>query len=266
MEYRPSIQPTLSDAAQGVPSDEPFDAEAFGPITPDHLPPFARRMREAADLVWEQGYRQPFIRELGNGTLARERFAFYLLQDYRYLKDYAKVHALALTKTMDSEIMTFMVNVQNGIFNVESKVHRSYMASYGVSEEEMNAVRQSAFARAYTSNILSIAYGGQLVDVLVAVLPCAWVYADYGQRLAREFAGTLDSNPYKSWVDMYKTDSFWEGSAWLIEHIERLVEGLSEERKRELIDIFVTGVENEYMFWASAYDMHYSWKPEWDRG
>ena len=130
------------------------------------------------------------------------------------------------------------------------------MASYGISEQEMLDVRQSAFARAYTSNILSIAYAKPLVDILVAVLPCAWVYADYGQRLAREFADTLDANPYKSWVDMYKTDEFWQGSVWLIDHIERLVADLSEERKRELIDIFVTGVENEYMFWASGERVH----------
>ena len=210
-----------------------FDAAAFGPITLDHLPPFAQRLREAANLVWEEGYRQPFLRELGNGTLDRERFAFYLLQDYRYLNDYAKVHALALTKTQDPEVMRFMADVQNGIFNVESAMHRKYMASYGISEQEMNSVRQSAFARAYTSNILSIAYGNPLVDVLVAVLPCAWVYADYGQRLAAE-------------------------------HIEQLTEHLSAERKDELVDIFVTGVQNEYMFWSSAYDMQYTWKPEWD--
>lgn len=242
-----------------------FDAASFGPITPDHIPPFAQRLRDAADTVWEEGYRQPFLRELGDGTLDRERFAFYLLQDYRYLKDYAKVHALALTKTTDPEIMTFMVDVQSAVFNVETTVHRKYMAEYGVTEEQMDHVRQSAFAKAYTSNILAIAYGNPLVDVLVAVLPCAWVYADYGRRLAREFADTLDSNPYKSWVDMYKTDEFWSGSAWLIEHIERLVDGLSEERRAELVDIFVTGVENEYMFWSSAYDMQYSWKKEWSR-
>lgn len=241
-----------------------FDAAAFGPITLDHLPPFAQRLREAANLVWEEGYRQPFLRELGNGTLDRERFAFYLLQDYRYLNDYAKVHALALTKTQDPEVMRFMADVQNSIFNVESAMHRKYMASYGISEQEMNSVRQSAFARAYTSNILSIAYGNPLVDVLVAVLPCAWVYADYGQRLAAEFTDTLDSNPYKSWVDMYKTEEFWSSSAWLIEHIEQLTEHLSAERKDELVDVFVTGVQNEYMFWSSAYDMQYTWKPEWD--
>ena len=221
-------------------TDFDYEFDAAKGIQRDNLPPFAQRMRKAADLVWEEGYQQPFIRELGEGTLQRERFAFYLLQDFRYVNDYARVQ-------------------------VETEVHRSYLASYGITEEQMNNVRQSAFARAYTSNILSIAYGKDILDILVAVLPCAWVYADYGYRLAVEFADTLDDNPYKSWVDMYKTDEFWQDSVWLLDHIEKLVADASEERKRELIDIFVTGVENEYMFWASAYDMQYTWKPEWNQ-
>lgn len=243
--------------------DYAFDATKG--IQRNNLPPFAQRMRKAADLVWEEGYQQPFIRELGKGTLQRERFAFYLLQDFRYVNDYARVHALGLAKTTDPEIMAFMLKVQNGALQVETEVHRSYLSSYGITEEQMNNVRQSAFARAYTSNILSIAYGKDILDILVAVLPCAWVYADYGYRLATEFADTLDDNPYKSWVDMYKTDEFWQDSVWLLDHIEKLVADASEERKRELIDIFVTGVENEYMFWASAYDMQYTWKSEWNQ-
>lgn len=67
--------------------------------------------------------------------------------------------------------MAFMLNVQNGALNVESTVHRTYLASYGITDEQMNNVRQSAFARAYTSNILSIAYGKDILDILVAVLP-----------------------------------------------------------------------------------------------
>ena len=243
----------MADVISDIDFDAPFDA-ATG-VTRTNLPPFAQRLRKAANLVWEEGYRQPFIRELGAGTLQRERFAFYLLQDFRYVNDYARVHALGLAKTDDPEIMAFMLKVQNGTLNVESTVHRSYLSSYGITEEQMNNVRQSAFARAYTSNILSIAYGKDSLDILVAVLPCAWVYADYGYRLAHEFADTLDSNPYKSWVDMYKTDEFWQDSAWLIEHIEKLAVGVDETRKRELVDIFVTGVENEYMFWASADEM-----------
>ena len=77
-------------------TDFDYEFDAAKGIQRDNLPPFAQRMRKAADLVWEEGYQQPFIRELGEGTLQRERFAFYLLQDFRYVYDYARVHALGL--------------------------------------------------------------------------------------------------------------------------------------------------------------------------
>ena len=120
----------MADVISVTNSDSAFDASKG--VTRTNLPPFAQRLRKAADLVWEEGYRQPFIRELGEGTLPREKFAFYLLQDFRYLNDYARVHALGLAKTDDPEIMAFMLNVQNGALNVESTVHRTYLASYGI--------------------------------------------------------------------------------------------------------------------------------------
>ena len=56
-------------------TDFDYEFDAAKGIQRDNLPPFAQRMRKAADLVWEEGYQQPFIRELGEGTLQRERFA-----------------------------------------------------------------------------------------------------------------------------------------------------------------------------------------------
>ena len=161
--------------------------------------------------------------------------------------------------------MAFMLKVQNGALQVETEVHRSYLASYGITEEQMNNVRQSAFARAYTS----ISFPSPMARIFSTFLwPCC--RAPGCMRimvivLPPSSPDTLDDNPYKSWVDMYKTDEFWQDSVWLLDHIEKLVADASEERKRELIDIFVTGVENEYMFWASAYDMQYTWKPEWNQ-
>ena len=71
----------MADVISVTNSDSAFDASKG--VTRTNLPPFAQRLRKAADLVWEEGYRQPFIRELGEGTLPREKFAFYLLQDFR---------------------------------------------------------------------------------------------------------------------------------------------------------------------------------------
>ena len=36
-------------------------------------------------------YNHPFVQELGAGTLSKDKFKFYLLQDYLYLLEYAKV-------------------------------------------------------------------------------------------------------------------------------------------------------------------------------
>lgn len=233
-------------------------------ITRTDLPPFASRMHQAADPVWEEGYRQPFIQELGAGTLDRSKFAFYLMQDELYLGAYAKVHALAVTKTDDREVMAWMASVQDAILHVETSLHRDYLASFGLTEEKVLHGQQSAFARAYTTNMLTTAYSGDLLDILVSVLPCAWVYADYGERLARDFAQGLEHNPCRQWIDMYKTDEFWQSSVWLLAQIERRVAGVGEERRRGLVDSFVRGVEYEYMFWASAYERQMTWKPQWE--
>ncbi|MCI1643869.1 MAG: thiaminase II [Bifidobacterium crudilactis] len=226
--------------------------------------PIARRFYKVASDVWQQGYEQPFVQELGKGTLSNERFTFYMLQDYLYLNDYAKVHALAMTKSDDDRIIERMVQVQQAIVGEREQVHKTYIERYGITREQIAGARQSAFARAYTSNMLAIAYAKPLVDVLVAVLPCAWVYADYGTRLAQDFSETLPNNPYQDWVEMYASDDFWQSAVWLLDIIEDETRDLGEKRLKELDSIFRIGVEHEYMFWDSAYRMQRSWKPEWD--
>jgi thiaminase/transcriptional activator TenA len=239
------------------------------PVSFDHLSrsvstPIARRFYEVSKDVWQEGYEQPFVQELGKGTLSKERFTFYMLQDYLYLNDYAKVHALAMTKSDDDRIIERMVQVQQAIVGERDQVHKSYIERYGITREQIEGATQSAFARAYTSNMLAIAYAKPLVDVLVAVLPCAWVYADYGTRLANDNSATLADNPYKDWVDMYAADDFWQSAVWLLDIIEDQTRELSERRLKELDSIFRVGVEHEYMFWDSAYRMQRSWKAQWD--
>ncbi|MFT8357812.1 thiaminase II [Bifidobacterium aquikefiri] len=227
--------------------------------------PIAKRFYSAARQVWEEGYKQPFIRDLEAGSLTRARFTFYMLQDYLYLTDYAKVHALIMAKAQDDNIVEHMVEIQAAIAKERSSVHEVYVKEYGITMDEILHAKQSAFARAYTSNILSIAFSRPVLDILVAVLPCAWVYADYGRRLSLEAGDNLASNPYRTWVDIYASDDFWQGAVWLINTIDKLAMNISESEMDGLVDIFVTGVEHEYMFWSSAYDMQLTWKPGWQR-
>ena len=44
--------------------------------------------------IWNSYLTHPFITKMADGTLEIEKFKYYMLQDYVYLKDYIKVFAI----------------------------------------------------------------------------------------------------------------------------------------------------------------------------
>ena len=99
------------------------------------------RLYEAARPIWQKCHDHPFVRGMGDGTLDVEKFRFFLLQDYLYLFDYARVFAWGVIKARDPELMrTFSANVDS-ILGGEMKIHRAYMARLGITEEQVFAVK-----------------------------------------------------------------------------------------------------------------------------
>ena len=68
------------------------------------------RLYLAAKPIWDGYHNHPFILELGSGTLPVSKFRYYMLQDYVYLYDYAKVFALGVVKASDHELMRFFAD------------------------------------------------------------------------------------------------------------------------------------------------------------
>ncbi len=55
---------------------------------------FSVELRRSAEEVWEAQHRHPFVRGIGDGTLDPERFSVWVRQDYLYLIEFARLHAL----------------------------------------------------------------------------------------------------------------------------------------------------------------------------
>jgi thiaminase/transcriptional activator TenA len=214
---------------------------------------FSHWLKEKATSVWEEGYRHPFVQGLGAGTLDQEIFKFYLLQDYLYLLQYAKVFALGTVKASREEWMRNFTESQYSILATEMNIHREYMTRFGITAEEIANAKPSLFNQAYTANMLTQGQTGGLAELLAAVFPCAWTYADYGKRLKAEYADRLEGNFYKFWIEGYAGDEFWESFEWFFDAMDELVTGYTEEQKQHIADIFVSSVEFEYLFWDMAY-------------
>ena len=219
---------------------------------------FSRSLKERAVKVWEDGYNHPFVQELGRGTLDKKTFQFYLLQDYQYLLQYAKVFALGALKADSEKLMVQFTAMQQSTLT-EMELHREYMAGFGVTVEQMQAATPSLFNRAYTANMLTTGQLGGAAEIIATVFPCAWSYADYGKRLKVDYASGLADNFYRSWVETYAGDAFSSSFEWMYDALDDLCLEKSENELKKIEDIFISSVEFEYLFWDMAYNQEMSY-------
>ena len=212
------------------------------------------RLREAAAPIWEACLQHPFVTGIGDGTLAVEKFRHFMLQDYLYLFDYARVFALGVVKARDPELMrTFAANV-DAILGGEMQIHRAYMKRLGITEDQVFAVKPALDNLSYTKYMLSVAHAGGPVEIVAAILACSWSYAEIGQALAA-IPGAAGHPFYGEWIQGYASEDYASTNGALIELMDRLSADASEEQLAYLTEIFVNCSRYELGFWDMAWEM-----------
>ena len=162
------------------------------------------RLHDAAAPIWEACLKHPFVTGIGDGTLAAEKFQHFMLQDYLYLFDYARVFALGVVKARDPELMrTFAANV-DAILGGEMKIHRAYMKRLGITEDQVFAVKPALDNLSYTNYMLSVASTGSPLEIVASILACSWSYAEIGQALAT-IPGAAEHPFYGEWIQGYSS-------------------------------------------------------------
>ena len=212
------------------------------------------RLRQAASPIWEECLRHPFVTGIGDGTLDVEKFQYFMLQDYLYLFDYARVFALGVVKARDPVLMrTFAKNV-DAILGGEMNIHRAYMERLGITEEQVFAVKPALDNMSYTHYMLAVAESGTPMEIVASILACSWSYAEIGQALAK-LPGAADHPFYGEWVRSYASDDYAATNQALMDLMDELAEDITEAQFDRLAEIFVNCSRYELGFWDMAWEM-----------
>lgn len=212
------------------------------------------RLHDAAASIWEACRKHPFVTGIGDGTLAVEKFQHFMLQDYLYLFDYARVFSLGVVKARDPELMrTFAVNV-DAILGGEMKIHRAYMKRLGITEEQVFAVKPALDNLSYTNYMLSVASSGSPMEIVASILACSWSYAEIGQALAT-IPGAAEHPFYGEWIQSYSSEEYAATNQALIELMDSLTANATEEQIAYLTDVFVNCSRYELGFWDMSWEM-----------
>jgi len=211
-------------------------------------------MRADADPVWEAVFHHPFVKGIGDGTLSRDRFGFYLKQDYVYLIDFSRVLALASAKSPTLQEMGTFAALLHATLNTEMELHRKTCAAFGIAEPELAKTRKSPITSAYTDLLVRTAYEGESSDILAVLLPCACGYAEIGKRLKAK--GLPEDRHYREWIDTYSSPEFQGFAEWLIGRMNEEAADAPAKRKEDWHRLYESSARYEYLF----FDM--SWKME----
>ena len=212
---------------------------------------FTDELFAAARPVWEAQLEHPFVRGIAAGDLDEEVFRHWVVQDYLYLMEFARVFAWAAAKADRLASMGWYAAALDLTLNTEMELHRAYAARFGISAEDLEAGAMWPTNRAYTDFLVRTAADGDLAELVAALLPCAWGYAWIGQRLAEDERPS--DRRYADWIETYASAEFQTAAEWLRGEMNRLVVDVSAEKRDRLRELFLLSSRYEWRFWEMCW-------------
>ena len=213
------------------------------------------RMLAASEGIWADYLTHPFVLGLADGSLDKEKFKFYLLQDYVYLFDYARVFAEGVVKARDPETMRIFAGYVDSILNGEMDIHKGYMARLGIAQTDAEQVKASLHNQSYTSYMRAVAAEEGQAEIMAAVLSCAISYEHIAKWMVEHYPNAENHPFYGEWVRGYASAEYAAGNRKLEALMERLCEGYAEKQRTRLVEIFVDCSRFEGLFWDMAWKM-----------
>ncbi len=215
---------------------------------------FTETLWESITDIYKAIIQHPFNEELAQGTLPREKFAFYMQQDALYLADFARALATMAGRSPDEATILQFVHFAEGVAVVERSLHNTYFREFGID----TPTRQQAPACfAYTNFLLATVATRSYEEGMAALLPCFWIYREVGHDIYRRAA---PNNPYQKWIDTYAGQEFDEVVKQAIALTDNLAEQVSATQQQRMRDAFIYSSRLEWMFWDSAYRLE-QWLP-----
>ena len=203
--------------------------------------------------LWNKYNEHPFVKSLADGTLPLEKFQFFMIQDHLYLMQYAKVFALGVLKAKNESDMRLFSSLIAATLDTENALHQDYLRRLNISQEMIAQAKPSIVTDSYTNYMIAIAEKEGLGELMAAVLSCSWSYKLIGDFMEK-FPGATEQEFYGEWVNMYISDGYRSSNQLMIDMVDRLTEGYTEQQIQNLEHIVYVCSQYEYMFWDMAWN------------
>jgi thiaminase II len=197
---------TSSDMGSGNGPINHFHSLQILPFAPGR---FFEYLLDRADVkqVWQAFTQHEFLQKLGDGSLVPEAFKHFLIQDYLYLVNFARMGALSAYKSKNidgiSASSQFVLHIKE-----EMALHLEYCKEFGLSKENIEFQKESLPNVAYSRWLLDIGNSEDWIALQMALASCSIGYGVSAQWLQADVKTKREGNPYYKWIESYSGDEY----------------------------------------------------------
>jgi thiaminase/transcriptional activator TenA len=226
------------------------------------LPVFAQPLTpelwKAARPIYEKTLSHPFLTGLADGSLPRDRFQFYLIQDSLYLRAYSQALNILASKAPHERWAATLSQHSIDAIEAERALHDRILAGYGVTTAMRASAIMAPSNRAYVNHLLVSVERLSFTEGLAAMLPCYWIYQEVGMHLKQR--GSKDA-AYQRWIDQYASAEYAATVKQVLAMLDESSLSAPPEQRESAVRLFVLSARYEYMFWDMSWRQE-RWLPE----
>lgn len=223
--------------------------------------PFAGLLRGHVGRAWDLYIDHAFFGAIADGTLARERFTFWLEQDLPYVEEYSRARSvLAQRVAADSRFDDLAGAVSADEWNLypgeqESAFELEMLKSIGWEPAPIGRFDARPAREAYINHVARAALEGCVGEVVCALLPCEWGFTEMGRRMSETRVADL-SPVYARWIEYYTSPEQLRNTVLSLQLLERAAQVADEEERYQMKHIFHRSVQHQIAVldaaWAAA--------------
>lgn len=203
-----------------------------------------------ADPIIDSIKRHPFLEGIQDGTLPKQTFSRFVVQDALFLDEFARSLALfAARSPLLDDLIVFCEGAAR-VIKVERMAHSDVLPQLGLDERALPETERTPTCAAYCSFLKDVCATHDHADGLAALLPCISIYWEVGKHLS--VTGSPDRF-YQDWIDMYLDDEYVAFARATLEACDRVGADLGRPSRDEMVRIAWLATRYEWMFWDSAY-------------
>lgn len=158
--------------------------------------------------IWEECINSKFVQGLINGSLTDEQITKYIVEDTRYLLNYAKCYAFLITKCNTLEEIRMFYDILSFVKEGETSVRREFILEHHLNDYDVETTIPDIENQIYINSMLNWCANGSLVEGTMSILPCMLSYGYIFNECYRRKPNLLDNNPFKKILNEYISPDF----------------------------------------------------------